>query len=254
MYAESMQLSPRWAAEYRGFWDLPEDFDFDVADPDASPIEHAAARARSPRRSPPTRSSPPSRGRPRKARRRAARRRRGRSLEAETLEALLDEQLTRARGQGDPVRLQGPRPLRQVGRGAAVARRLRRPDRAAVRRGAEHRRGRRRRARDPLRLRPRLLRLATDNWKLHAAIFVRDTDEPLREIYPAHGALRPRLDGAARVLLPVLRAGSSRSRRSPRATPSSTSSCPTSRASTTAGWGARCRTRRVPERATGFAQ
>jgi acetone carboxylase gamma subunit len=32
-YAESMKLSPRWAAEYRGFWDLPEDFDFDAATP-----------------------------------------------------------------------------------------------------------------------------------------------------------------------------------------------------------------------------
>jgi acetone carboxylase gamma subunit len=31
--AESMRLSPRWAAEYRGFWDLPEDFDFDVTTP-----------------------------------------------------------------------------------------------------------------------------------------------------------------------------------------------------------------------------
>jgi N-methylhydantoinase B len=30
MYAESMRLSPRWAAEYRGFWDLPEDFEYDV--------------------------------------------------------------------------------------------------------------------------------------------------------------------------------------------------------------------------------
>ena len=31
--AESMRLSPRWAAEYRGFWDLPDDFDFDVVTP-----------------------------------------------------------------------------------------------------------------------------------------------------------------------------------------------------------------------------
>jgi hypothetical protein len=33
MYAESMRLSPRWAAEYRGFWDLPEDFEYDAATP-----------------------------------------------------------------------------------------------------------------------------------------------------------------------------------------------------------------------------
>jgi len=32
-YEESMKLSPRWAAEFRGFWDLPEDFDFDVVTP-----------------------------------------------------------------------------------------------------------------------------------------------------------------------------------------------------------------------------
>ncbi len=33
MYAESMRLEPSWAAEFRGFWDLPEDFDFDVVTP-----------------------------------------------------------------------------------------------------------------------------------------------------------------------------------------------------------------------------
>ncbi|MGE4428796.1 MAG: hydantoinase B/oxoprolinase family protein, partial [Solirubrobacteraceae bacterium] len=33
MYAESMKLSPRWAAEFRGFWDLPEDFAFDTPTP-----------------------------------------------------------------------------------------------------------------------------------------------------------------------------------------------------------------------------
>lgn len=33
MLAESMRLSPRFAAEYRGFWDLPEDFEFDASTP-----------------------------------------------------------------------------------------------------------------------------------------------------------------------------------------------------------------------------
>jgi N-methylhydantoinase B/oxoprolinase/acetone carboxylase alpha subunit len=33
MYAESMRLSERWAAEFRQFWGLPEDFDFPVATP-----------------------------------------------------------------------------------------------------------------------------------------------------------------------------------------------------------------------------
>ncbi len=32
-YAESMKLSPRFAAEYRGFWDLPEDFAFEIETP-----------------------------------------------------------------------------------------------------------------------------------------------------------------------------------------------------------------------------
>jgi N-methylhydantoinase B/acetone carboxylase alpha subunit len=33
MYAESMRLSPRFAAEFRGFWDLEEDFEFDAVTP-----------------------------------------------------------------------------------------------------------------------------------------------------------------------------------------------------------------------------
>jgi N-methylhydantoinase B len=34
MYAESMRLSERWAAEFREFWDLPETFEFDVPTPE----------------------------------------------------------------------------------------------------------------------------------------------------------------------------------------------------------------------------
>ena len=34
MYAESMRLSDRWAREFREFWDLPDNFDFDVATPE----------------------------------------------------------------------------------------------------------------------------------------------------------------------------------------------------------------------------
>jgi N-methylhydantoinase B/acetone carboxylase alpha subunit len=40
MFAESMRLTPAFAAEYRGFWDLPEDFDFDVVCP-TLPIQRA---------------------------------------------------------------------------------------------------------------------------------------------------------------------------------------------------------------------
>jgi N-methylhydantoinase B len=34
MYAESMRLSQRWAREFREFWELPEDFEFDVPTPE----------------------------------------------------------------------------------------------------------------------------------------------------------------------------------------------------------------------------
>jgi N-methylhydantoinase B len=34
MYAESMRLSERFAGEFRSFWDLPEDFDFEIATPE----------------------------------------------------------------------------------------------------------------------------------------------------------------------------------------------------------------------------
>jgi len=87
MYAESMRLSSRWAAEYRGFWDLPEDFDFDVLTPTVT-----VARAQPGRTDPddaadaflaasePVASAPsPGGGR----------------LDRETLEALLDERLSR---------------------------------------------------------------------------------------------------------------------------------------------------------------
>jgi N-methylhydantoinase B len=43
MLAESMKLSARWAAEYRGFWDLDEDFEFDGAPTPTIQIEHAQA-------------------------------------------------------------------------------------------------------------------------------------------------------------------------------------------------------------------
>ncbi len=34
MYAESLRLSDRWAREFRQFWDLPDDFDFDIETPE----------------------------------------------------------------------------------------------------------------------------------------------------------------------------------------------------------------------------
>jgi hypothetical protein len=34
MYAESLRLSDRWAQEFREFWELPENFDYDIDTPE----------------------------------------------------------------------------------------------------------------------------------------------------------------------------------------------------------------------------
>jgi hypothetical protein len=39
MYAESIRLSDRFAGEFRAFWDLPEDFDFDIATPEVDLVQ-----------------------------------------------------------------------------------------------------------------------------------------------------------------------------------------------------------------------
>lgn len=86
--AESMKLSGPWAAEYRGFWDLDEDFEFEAATPTVS-IEHAEPGKVTPEESADSflASSKVSEvERPRSS---------GSSLEKETLEALLDEKLSR---------------------------------------------------------------------------------------------------------------------------------------------------------------
>jgi N-methylhydantoinase B len=45
MYAECMRLSDRWAAEFRDFWDLPSDFDFDVATPEVDVARQLRAQS-----------------------------------------------------------------------------------------------------------------------------------------------------------------------------------------------------------------
>jgi hypothetical protein len=45
MYAESLRLSERWAAEFRAFWDLPEDFDYDVPTPEVDLARQLQAQA-----------------------------------------------------------------------------------------------------------------------------------------------------------------------------------------------------------------
>jgi N-methylhydantoinase B/acetone carboxylase alpha subunit len=45
MYAESLRLSERWAREFREFWELPDDFDFDVATPEVDLANQLRAQA-----------------------------------------------------------------------------------------------------------------------------------------------------------------------------------------------------------------
>jgi acetone carboxylase gamma subunit len=88
-YAESMKLSTRFAAEFRGFWDLPEDFVFEIQTPTVpadvreqpgkvTPEESADAYLAS---SSVAEVEPP--------------RARGGTLDRETLGAMLEEKLTR---------------------------------------------------------------------------------------------------------------------------------------------------------------
>jgi N-methylhydantoinase B len=43
MYAESMRLSARWAREFREFWDLPDDFEFDIPTPEVDLAKNLVA-------------------------------------------------------------------------------------------------------------------------------------------------------------------------------------------------------------------
>jgi acetone carboxylase gamma subunit len=182
MYAESMKLSPRWAAEYRGFWDLDDDFEFERAVTPTLPIEVAKRGRITPeqavtefleacREAPgaePLETGPAA----------------GRSLEPETLAALYDERLARREvreiqsGYKNPDRfdqwlelLQSrasypERILLPVGEGLnIVAIDDREP---VVRCDCGH---------DFCDWR--------SNWKLDAVVHVRKTNEALREVYPA---------------------------------------------------------------------
>jgi N-methylhydantoinase B len=178
-YAESMKLSPRFAAEYRGFWDLPEDFAFEVETPTVpaevreapgklTPEESADAFLAASRVS---EVEPPRAG--------------GGSLEPETLAALLDEKLTRREvkaiqsGYKDPDRfdkwvaeLQARVPyddpiVLPFGEGLNVVRAQADPAGLVVRCDCGH---------DFCR--------PDRNWKMEALVFVRDDPETMAEIYP----------------------------------------------------------------------
>ena len=185
MYAESMRLSPRWAAEYRGFWDLPEDFDFDVLTPtvtaphaqpgrtdpdDAADAFLAGSRPVAPAPSPG-----------------------GGRLDRETLAALLDERLSRREvkeiqsAYKDADRFEKWIALLQervpyedpivlaAGEGLNIVRR--RADGQLVHRCdcghdfCAHNR----------------------NWKLDAVIHVRDSEEAILEVYPRMAGPDPEL-------------------------------------------------------------
>jgi N-methylhydantoinase B/oxoprolinase/acetone carboxylase alpha subunit/acetone carboxylase gamma subunit len=177
-YEESMKLSPRWAAEFRGFWDLPEDFSFGVATPTlpadlavkpgkVTPAESAAEFLAS---------SDVASVEPPKAV--------GTTLERQTLEAMLDEKLSRREvkdiqsGYKDPDRFDKWLSILQdrvawsdpivlpLGEALYVIRRLSDGE-LGIRSEAGH---------DFCRF--------DENWKMHAAVFVRDSDELLGEVYP----------------------------------------------------------------------
>jgi acetone carboxylase gamma subunit len=188
MYAESMRLSPRWAAEYRGFWDLPEDFDYDVLTPTV-----AVGRAQPGRLEPDEAAdrflaaSEPSgalEGVPAAT---------GGRLDQETLEALLDERLSR-------------REVGEIQSGYKDAGRFDKWLEALQARVSY---------RDPI-VMPmgeglNIVRRATDgelcyrcdcghdfcahnrNWKLDALVYVRESEEAMLEVYPSMGGPDPRL-------------------------------------------------------------
>jgi N-methylhydantoinase B/acetone carboxylase alpha subunit len=177
-YAESMKLSPRWAAEFRGFWDLPEDFVFEIETP-TLPADLATEPGRvSPEESATgflAASEVKEVEQPKAV---------GRTLERETLEALLDEKLSRREvkeiqsGYKDPDRFDKWIAILQdrvewddpivlpLGEALYVVRR-RSDGELIVRSEAGH---------DFCRF--------DQNWKMHAVVFVRDSDELLGEIYP----------------------------------------------------------------------
>jgi N-methylhydantoinase B/oxoprolinase/acetone carboxylase alpha subunit/acetone carboxylase gamma subunit len=177
-YEESMKLSPRWAAEFRGFWDLPEDFGFGVATPTlpadlamkpgkVTPAESAAEFLASSHVASIEPAKPV-----------------GKTLERETLEAMLDERLSRREvkeiqsGYKDPDRFDKWLSILQdrvdwndpivlpLGEALYVVRRLSDGE-LVIRSEAGH---------DFCRF--------DENWKMHAAVFVRDSDDLLGEVYP----------------------------------------------------------------------
>ena len=178
MLAESMRLSPRWAAEFRGFWDLPEDFELEVTTP-TIPIERSEPGKLAPEQAADEflATSEVSGGTAREVEAASA-------LERDNLAAMLDEKLTRRQirdvqaGYKDADRFEKWLAILQdrvpyddpivlpAGEGLNV-----------VRRGVDS---------------ELVIRCdcghdfcaATRNWKLDAIVYVRDSVESMREVFP----------------------------------------------------------------------
>jgi N-methylhydantoinase B/acetone carboxylase alpha subunit len=185
MYAESFRLSPRFAAEFRGFWDLDDDFDW-VATTPTVVAERAEPGKITPAESVASflESSNPSGGP-------LAAAISGRSLEADTLADMLDEKLPRRTvkhiqsGYKDPDRFDKWVSVLQdrvewddpivlpCGEGLNIVRRGSDSE-LAIRCDCGHD-----------------FCGHTENWKMHAVVFVRDSDELLREVFPERGHCDP---------------------------------------------------------------
>ncbi len=230
-YAESMKLSERFAAEFRGFWDLPEDFTFAIATPTVpaevtekpgkiTPEESADAYLAA--------SQVDSVEMPRAA---------GGTLDRETLAAMLDEKLTRREvkdiqsGYKDPDRFEKWL--------AVLQERVQYDDPIVLPMGeglnaVETRTGTWSYAATAATTSAR--RTGTGGWRRSCSCAT-TRRRWARSIRASRGPIPSGRSCASSTARPA--PGSSRSRPCRRATRCSTSSCPTSRASTGAGWGAR---------------
>jgi N-methylhydantoinase B/acetone carboxylase alpha subunit len=185
MYAESMRLSPHWAAEFRGFWDLPEDFDFDVHTPTVA-VEATSGRI-TPQEAARTFLEQSDVAPPEDDQGEAL----GRSTDQAALGDLLDERLSRRAVKDvqsgfkehdrfdawvavlqERVDYEDPIVL-PVGEGLNIVRR-RSDGELVIRTDAGY---------DLCRW--------DENWKAHAVVFVRDTTELMREVYPERGHCDP---------------------------------------------------------------